>query len=123
MRRTRPFVRVTVRNAGPGIALNVWGVIFEPEPETQEQKVTGLHHYHRYDLPILPGIEIGQSWKGVGLPFTGDATLDANQQHKLYAPPTPALGNLFLGATVMNARLTLRLIRQTDPNTTATLRS
>ena len=105
--RNQPLAYVALHNVGPGIALNVCGVLFEPLPDNETQRTTGQHHFHRYDLPFTSGFEIRGEWNGMGLPFVGDAKLDKEQQYTLYAPPTPSVGNLFLGATQINARLTL----------------
>src|SRR5262245_3952449 len=90
--RTLPFARVAIRNAGPGIALNIWGVVFESEPELEIHKQTGQHHSHRYAVPLEPGKEIRLDWKGGDLPMSGDTEItetDTGAQYQLYAPRKP----------------------------------
>ena len=102
------FARVEIANVGPGLALNVCGVLFEPRPDAEVHRTTGQYHFHRYDKPFTPGAPpITMDWTGSGLPFVGDVTLDTDGRYTLYAASTPRPGNLFHGAPQMNARLTL----------------
>lgn len=105
--RTWPFARVVIRNAGPGIALNIWGVVFEAEPELDVLKQTGQHHSHRYAAPIEPGSERKIDWKGGGLPMGGDTEIGTTQRYKLYAPRKPTVNETLRGETEKVARLIL----------------
>jgi hypothetical protein len=105
--RTQPFVNVAARNAGPGIALNIWGIVFEPEPELDVLKQTGQHHSHRYALPLEPGKDSTEDWKGGGLPMGGDTEIGTTKRYKLYAPRKPSYGETLRGETEKVARLTL----------------
>ncbi len=107
--RTQPFVRVAVKNAGPGIALNIWGIVFEAEPQVELHKQTGQHHSRRYPLPLVPGAEIREDWTGGGLPVSGDTEIGNTEtkRYKLYAPRTPTPAELQQGMTEKVARLTL----------------
>jgi hypothetical protein len=107
--RTQPFVRVAVKNAGPGIALNIWGIVFEAEPELEAHKQTGQHHSHRYSLPLVSRAEIRVDWKGGGLPLSGDTEIGntVTKGYKLYAPRTPTPAESQQSVVKKVARLTL----------------
>jgi hypothetical protein len=105
--RTWPVARVTVRNAGPGIALNIWGIVFEPEPTEDVLKQTGQHHSHRYAKPIEPGDVTQIDWQGGGLPMSGDTEIGKTRRYKLYAPRRPTQAEILRGETEKVARLTL----------------
>jgi len=76
---------VTLRNLGPGIALNVWGVILGPQPASQTNE-----YPQRYSLQIIPMLPISapQSVKAsIGGPMmAGEATIGG---YTLYAPLVP----------------------------------
>lgn len=117
--RTQTFARVAIKNVGPGIALNIWGIVFEPEPTEPSHKLTGQHHSHRYDLPLEPGMmdtsdskELGNTkrvdWRAAGLAVSGDMEMsDGTAHHKLYAPPKATFADITHGETEKVARLTL----------------
>lgn len=106
--RNQPFVRVTVKNAGAGIALNIWGIVFEPTPTSETQRLTGQHHSHRYDLPLEPGDTKLVDWSGGGVAVSGDAEMgDGTRHFSLYAPSKPAFADVLHGETEKIARLTL----------------
>lgn len=117
--RNQPFARVAIKNVGPGIALNIWGIVFEPEPAEQLHKFTGQHHSHRYDLPLEPvaadssnTVEPGNvkrlDWRSGGVAVSGDMEMsDGTTHHKLYAPPKATFADIGRGETEKVARLTL----------------
>lgn len=109
--REQPFVRIKVENVGPGIALNIWGIVFEPEPApmyAELRKLTGLHHYHRYAMPLKSGENIRLDWTGGGIPVTGDTEIGTTtKRYMLYAPPRPTPAEAQRGVTEKIARLTL----------------
>ena len=105
--REKAFVHVAIKNVGAGIALNIWGVVFEPEPEQEILKQTGPHHSHRYELPLEPGKESTLDWTGGGLPTSGDTEIGTTKRYKLYAPRKPTFVQQQRGMADMIARLTL----------------
>lgn len=122
--RNEPFVRVALNNVGPGIAVNVWGIIYEPEPAAAVDKVTGQHHSHRYNMPFepaavqteestTPGSQIPSTikrrdWRAGGVAVTGDMEVsDGTRHEKLYAPPKPTFADTARGETEKVARITL----------------
>lgn len=105
--REMPFAHVAVKNLGAGIALNIWGIVFEPEPELQVHKQTGQHHSHRYNLPLEPGQLSREDWKGGGLLTSGDAEIGTTKRYKLYAPAKPTPKEALQGVAGKVARLTL----------------
>lgn len=108
--RTLPFARIAIKNAGPGIALNIWGVVFESEPEWDSLRETGQHHSHRYDIPLGPGQDIKKDWTAGSVPVRGDkemVDITAAKRYRFYAPRQPTLAESQRGETEKVARLTL----------------
>lgn len=105
--REKPLVHVAIKNAGAGIALNMWGIVFEGEPDLENLKQTGQHHSHRYALPLEPGQVSREDWKGGALPLGGDIEIGATKRHKLYAPRKPSAKEQLQGVPAKVARLTL----------------
>lgn len=105
--REKPLVYVSIKNVGAGIALNIWGIVFEQEPELDNLKQTGQHHSHRYALPLEPGEVSREDWKGGGLLTSGDAEIDTTKHYKLYAPGKPTPKQALQGVAGKVARLTL----------------
>ncbi len=105
--RTRTYAYVPVRNSGAGIALNIWGVVFEAEPEYPVLKETGQHHSLRFQLPLEPGSHFDGNWPGGGLPLSGDTEIGTTVRYKLYAPRKPTPAEVQRGITEKLARLTL----------------
>lgn len=105
--REMPFVHVAIKNAGAGIALNIWGIVFEGEPELENFKQTGQHHSHRYALPLEPGRESREDWRGGGLATSGATEIGTTKRYKLYAPAKPTTKETLQGVAEKIARLTL----------------
>jgi hypothetical protein len=105
--RSLTYATIAIRNSGPGIALNIWGVVFEAEPELVVHKQTGQRHSHHYALPLEPGKDIKVEWTAGGLPMNGDAEIGATIRYKLFAPGKPTSAESQHGETEKVARLTL----------------
>lgn len=116
--RNRDRVSVAIENIGQGLALNVQGTIYPPEPEPQyaSNPPTDHVHKHRYELPLQPGERIPKT-VGEGVQWVAYAPIlpptmligDAGQhtQYSLWAPRKPTLVEGAHGALEMRARLTL----------------
>ena len=100
------FAKVNVENAGSGIAFNVRGVIFGPEPEVAMNKVPGFLHSRVYPMPVKPGEQPpDQVWKRGGPPLIGDVEIgNSTRKCKLYAPKQSTAD---AGTAMCEARLTL----------------
>jgi hypothetical protein len=114
-----PLALVELRNAGPGIALNIRGVIFGPEPDNVTERIPGRLHFHRYQLPLAAGEKVVSStydpkvsfdgpWTQGGPPLNGETEIVSDEgRFALYAPHEPGAWELIRGAPVIVARMTL----------------
>lgn len=114
-------VPVKIKNVGPGIALNIWGIVFGPEPTDETQRVMEQHHSHRYGLPLEPVTAESSStsptaprntvetvWSAGGVAVWGNAEItDGTKHYTLYAPRKPSLADTMRGNAEKVARLTL----------------
>lgn len=115
--RNKGIVSLALENAGQGLALNIQGTVYPPEPDPPSNAVSGHVHKHRYELPLRPGERIpktegeGVQWLAYA-PILPPTTLigGAGQQHtqySLWAPRKPTVVEGAHGALEMCARLTL----------------
>lgn len=97
-----PYITVNYQNAGPGAALNIWGVIFGPEPQGGDApNVPG--HSGRQGMPLPAGRQYEDRWHQGGSMVRGTDTI-AGQ--RLFAPQHPSLGRQLRGSIPITARLT-----------------
>jgi hypothetical protein len=101
-----PLAKVSLKNAGPGIAFNVRGVLIEPEPEKAMDKIAGRLHGYIYPGPFQPGEQWpDERWSRGGMPITGDTEIvEKDKRYKLYAPKRSTAD---AGTALRDARLTL----------------
>lgn len=116
--RNKDRVSVAIENAGQGLALNIQGAIYPPEPEPQDASIamTGHVHKRRFGLPLRAGERIPET-EGEGIEWLDYAPIlppttvigDAEQhtQYSLWAPRKPTVVEGAHGAVEMRARLTL----------------
>lgn len=100
----QPFVRVQIRNAGPGLALNIRGIVFGPRPEFENARVIDHCHSHTYPVPLPAGATSSLDWKRGGSLVSGDTRIGT---HTLYAPTTPSASDKLRGIAELVGRLTL----------------
>jgi hypothetical protein len=99
-----PYYLFELRNVGPGAALNVDGIIAEPQPD---QPSTTLARGYRLDvgIPMAPGetVEVCAS--------EGETKLHGTTQivpgYNLYAPQAPSEGDILHGVGEVKVRFTL----------------
>jgi hypothetical protein len=95
------------RNIGPGPALNVWCVMFGPRPSEPEHEVA-QRRTAWVDVPIPAGEEHLADCEQGRTTLDGNATLDGNPAHTLYAPTEPDQQDVMLrGVTHILARYTI----------------
>jgi len=100
------YAKVALKNAGSGIAFNLRGYLFEPEPEADSDKQRSRLHYYIHSLPVEPGEQLTDTlWTRGGPPITGDVEIVGNSKRfKLYAPKRSTAD---AGTPIRDARLTL----------------
>jgi hypothetical protein len=99
---TADWVEIDYQNVGPGVALNIWGVIFGTEPTAGEPgNVSG--HSGRQGTPLPTGGGDEVRWHQGGTMVYGTNTVAG---HKLYAPRQSPAGNMVSGNIAITAQLT-----------------
>jgi hypothetical protein len=85
--------RPLFRNIGTGPALNVWAVIFGPQPTV----ASALGPERRTVIQQVPLPASGEAYGYGAAGYTvvdGGTTLDGDPNHALYAPPEPTQGEI-----------------------------
>lgn len=100
----QPYVRVQVRNVGPGLALNIRGIVFGPRPDYETARVTSRGHAQTFPTPLTTSAEFTHEWEAGGAIVNGDTKIGS---YTLYAPTRPSADEKLRGVAEMVARLTL----------------
>lgn len=102
--QNQPSVRVQVRNVGPGLALNIRGIVFGSRPPYEASSMTRRGHSQTFPAPLPAGGEYTNNWESGGAVVSGDRRIGP---HTLFAPTTPPADEKRRGVAEMVARLTL----------------
>jgi hypothetical protein len=90
-----PDEQVTVKNPGPGLALNVSGVLVQPRPDAVvEMNIAPKLRYLTYGTPVLSGDEITPPMRGGGHIISWDTHVGKDPENTLVAPKAPTLGGV-----------------------------
>lgn len=74
-----------IKNVGPGVALNIRGVIFEPKTsDLNDKKKYGQNFL--FSAPLAPGDSLVMVGRPQGLRMSGDWQIGRFHQYSLYAP-------------------------------------
>jgi hypothetical protein len=103
---TPPQDYFILRNIGPGLALNVWLIIFGP-PTEYHAHLLAPRRAAVLTVPLPPN-ETGEARTQGTLAVRGTMSIDGNPEHILYAPPTPTVADMaFRDISAVLARFTI----------------